>query len=146
MTLDLARFLLFGIGTLFVLAAAYIGNEQRGFRQQALVAEGTVVDLRAVKSARGSLGDSHRRVSLFIPVIEFRLVDGRAQRFESSSRQSPPRFALQQKVRVLYLPADPARARLDGFMDRWLLLLIFGGIGLVLLLIGFGISMAEKSS
>ncbi|MGQ0621309.1 MAG: DUF3592 domain-containing protein [Panacagrimonas sp.] len=144
----LTRFLLLGVGTVFVLAAAYLVYEHQRFLARALVTEGTVVDLHVMESsrARRPLANQHRRGSVFVPVIEFRLADGRVQRFESGLRQRPPRFAMQEKVRVRYLPASPDLARLDGFMDRWFKPLIFGGIGMVLLLVGVGVSVAGRSS
>lgn len=144
---DLARWLLLGIGTLFVLVAVYDVWDTRRFAAQAMVAEGRVVNLRELEAGKdGQSMEERRRLGpMFVPVIEFRLADGRMQQFEPKVRQRPLRYGIQDRVRVLYPPADPGAARIDSVVQRWLLALIFGGVGLVLLLFGAGLWLLVRS-
>lgn len=51
----------------------------------------------------------------------------------------PPAFTVGDKVTVLYNPDKPGDAQIDSFVERWLFLLIFGGLGAVFALIGWGL-------
>lgn len=49
----------------------------------------------------------------------------------------PPAFSVGDKVTVLYKADDPADAHIDSFVERWLFLIIFGGLGAVFAAIGW---------
>lgn len=65
-------------------------------------------------------------------------VNNKEYKVTSRISSNPPPFNVGDKVTVLYKADDPADAQIDGFVERWLFLLIFGGIGAVLGLIGWG--------
>lgn len=52
---------------------------------------------------------------------------------------SPPPFNVGDQCRVVYKADDPADAQIDTFVERWLFLTIFGGIGAVFGVIGWGL-------
>jgi hypothetical protein len=69
------------------------------------------------------------------PVVAYRV--GR-ETYEIAARvgTSPPAYAVDEVVPVLYLPSQPQRAKIDTFMERHLFPTIFGGIGAVLFSVG----------
>lgn len=52
---------------------------------------------------------------------------------------SPPPFNVGDKCQVVYKADNPADAQIDTFVERWLFVTIFGGIGAVFALIGWGL-------
>lgn len=96
-------------------------------------ATGTVVDYVVPRSASGSL--STGRKYGFAPVVQFR-ANGELQQFTSTLATSPPRFKLGEQVTVAYDVASPLHATIDSFQDSWQIPLIFGGAGLLFLVLG----------
>ncbi|MEM1051004.1 MAG: DUF3592 domain-containing protein [Pseudomonadota bacterium] len=116
-----------GIGALFlaISAAGYLADQSH--IATAKEAQGTVINLT---QSRGSNGPT------FAPVVEWRDAKGRRHVLYSNTGSNPPAFARGEKVRVLYDPADPNKAKVDSFGQRFTLILIFAGLGLVFSLIG----------
>ena len=56
----------------------------------------------------------------------------------STSSSNPPEFEVGESVAVLYLPNNPADARIDSFFQLWGASSIVGGIGTVFLAISLG--------
>lgn len=73
-----------------------------------------------------------------LPIAKYE-VNGREHQVTMSISFSPPLFNVGDQVGVLYWADDPSNAQLDHFVDRWLFLVIFGGIGAILGLIGWGL-------
>jgi hypothetical protein len=117
-----AIFLVIGLG--LIGGGIYSFLSTRAFLRQAVPAEGAVIDLTAA-------WDSEDGSYTYYPRVRFRTPDGRAVEFTSDVGSSPPAFEVGEPVRVLFDPANPARARIDSFVQLWLLPLILGGIGLV---------------
>jgi hypothetical protein len=113
-----------GIGLLFACVGIGLGIRSWSLESNARRADGTV--LRLVSSGnRGGMS----------PIIQYE-VDGRTFEIQSSISSSPPGYSVGEKVKVLYLPDQPAAGSLDSFAERWLLPLIFGGLGSVFALVG----------
>lgn len=85
--------------------------------------EGTVIRLVG-NGRRGSVA----------PVVEF-FLEGNRREFQSWLSTSPPQFGVGEKVTVLYDPNDPQRASIESFVTLWLFSTIFGGIGVVMLVV-----------
>jgi len=68
------------------------------------------------------------------PLIGYTTADGRARRFQSHVASQPPKYAVGDKVPLLYDPAKPSRAKIDSFSDQWLVTGLLGGFGLLFLL------------
>jgi hypothetical protein len=120
-----ARFLrvvarIFGI-VFLVAGLAWLGREIR-FGWAAQSASGTIVEVRARQSAEGPE---------FYPVVEFEAPDGRVIRFEGLSTSPPP--VAGTPVKVLCDPAQPGNARINSFVQRWLLGAVFASMGVVFL-------------
>jgi len=119
------------LGLVFVAGAAWAFLADRNFAAAGAHAPGTVIDMT---SSRDSDGDY-----TYKPVVEFRDAEGRRHVFTSSVSSSPPQHAIGESVEVIYAPASPDKAVIDSFVDRFLLPLIFGGLGTLFAAIGLGI-------
>lgn len=109
-----------GVGAVFLAVAGWSISSDRSFAAGAVRAEGVVI----------SAGN--------IPVVRFETREGAAIEFRGRVSSKPPAYTLGEKVGVLYRPEAPAEARIDGFVERWLLAAIFGGLGSVFFSIGAG--------
>lgn len=107
------------IGTIFFLVGVGIGWRSIQFMDAAR-ADGVIVGGGALPIAKYEVNNKEYRVT------------GRIS-------SKPPAFNAGDKVTVLYKPDNPADAQIDGFVERWLFLTIFGGIGFILGLIGWSL-------
>jgi hypothetical protein len=109
-------------GLLFSLTFAVVGglvalqgirslHASRAFEQVAQRADGELVDVRY--ETVGPAGNSSRTS---IPVVRFTLPDGRTVQTEARMGTGPGFRFKGSEVTVLYDPADPRRARIEGFM------------------------------
>jgi len=114
-----AAFLAFGL--VFAIIGLWTWGSNRALAESGTRTTGTVIDL-----ARRHDSDSG---STYRPVVVFH--DGRGTRHEfvGNVGSSPPAYSPGETVAVIYDPAAPRRAMIDGFMDRYFLSLIFGGLG-----------------
>ncbi|MCP5327478.1 MAG: DUF3592 domain-containing protein [Sinobacteraceae bacterium] len=78
----------------------------------ALRVEGQVIAQRESPQGQGR--------SMFTPRVAFVAADGSRHEFSGQLSSSMPRFPLGTTVPVIYRRADPARARIDLFVDNWL--------------------------
>ncbi|MXO91185.1 DUF3592 domain-containing protein [Pontixanthobacter aquaemixtae] len=96
--------------------------------------EGSVIDLS--RSRNSDSGDSYR------PVVAFYDEDGTRHEFVGQVGSNPSSHSRGDAVTVIYDPAEPGDAMIDGFMDRFLLPVIFIGMGSLFALIGGGLMLA----
>jgi hypothetical protein len=73
-----------------------------------------------------------------IPTAKYKVKDVEYQ-VRGAISSKPPAFQVGDKVAVLYNPEKPGDSQIDSFVERWLFLLVFGGLGAVFALIGWGI-------
>jgi len=66
----------------------------------------------------------------YFPQFTFSTPDGRLFTINSNNGTNPPEFKPGQQVTVLYDRANPSNARIDSFVQLWLLPLIFGSLGI----------------
>jgi hypothetical protein len=118
------------IGVVFAAIAAWVHLEDRRFAAGGTRAQGTVIEM---VGSSDSDGYSYR------PVVEFRDADGQRHVFASNASSNPPRYSTGEAVAVIYDPAAPQQAVIDGFMDRYFLPLVLGGMGTLFAAIGFGL-------
>lgn len=123
-----------GIGLVMLVIALAFGLNTALSISQSSTAEGTVID-----AGNPSGGRKVRAL------IEFTASNGQVVQFRSNTGTNPPEFQTGQKVKVFYKPADPAGSAFpDSFISLWfwsllsgLLGLVFGGIGLVCLIMWY---------
>jgi len=65
------------------------------------------------------------------PLFEYTTNEGRTRQLQSHVASNPPKYAIGDKVPLIYDPAKPSRAKIDSFSDQWLATGLFGGFGLV---------------
>src|SRR4051794_5051946 len=64
------------------------------------------------------------------------VAEGRTVEFRGQGGSSPPAYCVGGRVSVLYHPGQLGRARIESFWDQYLLALVFGITGVVLLILG----------
>lgn len=70
------------------------------------------------------------------PILEFRTGRGERIRIEGKISSSPSPYRVGERIGVFYDPAEPSDAVIDSFIERWFLPLLFGGFGVVFILVG----------
>ncbi len=113
-------------GGIFGAVGGFMGWKSFDFTQATAHTEGTVV-----RSERSGKNNNH------VPIVSY-VVDGKPYevRGQIASNLSP---AVGTKLGVLYKTAEPGRAQIDSFTERWLFPTVFGGIGGVVMLGGLGL-------
>ncbi|WP_114520998.1 DUF3592 domain-containing protein [Altererythrobacter sp. ZODW24] len=122
------------VGLLFAGIGFLASSGTRELANTGLRTSGTVI---AMSDSRDSDGGRS-----YAPLVEFYDANGKRHEFSSRVSSNPPRFSRGETVPVIYDPAKPNRAMIDGFMDRYLMPLIFGGIGGIFAIIGGGLLFA----
>lgn len=122
-------FLAFGL--IFAAIGLWAWAGDRALAETGTRARGTVIDLTLRRDSDS--GSTYR------PVVEFHDARGTRHEFVGSVGSSPPAYSRGETVSVIYDPAAPDRAMIDGFMDRYFLPLMFGGMGGVFAAFGGGL-------
>jgi hypothetical protein len=131
------------IGLVAVIVGAVLGLNSINFVGSTATATGTVVANTAAESCSHSRDYGTTCSTVFKPVVEFIAPSGETVRFTSDVGSQPARYGVGDSVPVRYPPNYPAGARIDGFVDLWMAPTIVGGLGLIFLAIGIGISVNE---
>lgn len=123
--------LVIGLGLL--VGAGYMFNDTRQLISSAEKTPGIVVDFERRSSKGGSSS---------YPVIEYDTASGAVRRFTTSGAGN---FTKGEKVEVLYDAGDPAKARVNVFIELWLGSLALGAFGLLCLGVGIGTLLYERA-
>ena len=118
------------VGSVFLALAGWLYWEDQRFAQSAKSAKGTVIENVRYFDDEGSV--------MYRPIVEFRDSNGIEHQFSSNVSASSPQFEVGETADILYDPGKPDSARIDGFMQRGLFPLVFGGLGFLTLLVGGG--------
>jgi hypothetical protein len=79
------------------------------------------------------------------PHVRFTAASGSAVEFTSAVASSPPSHRVGEQVMVLYDPANPQHAEIEGFFTLWSPPVAFGAVGLVVLVLGLlGFTMRQR--
>lgn len=117
------------IGVLLLGVSAWLVVEHRRFATAAQRVDGIVTRLE--RNPGGRSGTFHA-------FVQFRDGD-RTVEVRSRTASSPPAFAVGEAVTVLYEPGRADQARIEAFSEQYLLVSIFGGLGMVFTAVGLGI-------
>jgi len=109
---------LLGMGILCGLAGLIAFASSRAFITRARRAGGVVVSV------------SERQAGAVYATVSFRAADKKEVRFVSRLNGAPSRSRVGKRVRVLYDPERPGRARLDSFRSLWLPALLLGTLAI----------------
>lgn len=82
------------------------------FAGDALRVEGQVLGQRESPQPRGG--------SFYTPLVAYVAADGTRHEFAGQLSSGAPRFAVGERVPVIYRRRDPGGARIDRFVDNWL--------------------------
>ena len=132
-TAYLVALMLISVGVALCGGAGYVRHTRAAFEAGSAHATGRVIDIVVTDRTGGE--------RCFAPRVRFD-VAGVQHEFVPSVHTCPsdgdydPPWSEGDEVAVLYDPANPARADLDGFFNRWLLPLVLGVFGVVLLACG----------
>lgn len=125
------------IGSLFLLLAAASAAPDIGFVLRAARTEGRFVG--AVTRQGGNHGGTFYR-----PMFHYRTADGSIRTFTARGGSTSQPYADGDKAVILYDPANPSDARLNGFFALWIGPVVLGGCGLFLILLGLGLFGAVR--
>jgi len=125
------------VGAALLIAALLCWQSRLRFEAHALRADGEVTAL--IRSE--STDSDGRRSETWCPEVRFTTDTGRSLTFTGRTCSSPPSRHVGERAVVLYPRGEPESARLDGFGERWLAVLVLGGIGSVFLLIGLALTV-----
>ncbi len=124
----------FLIGVGLIAWSGSIIQDSRNFLATASTTTGVVTDLRLSSSSRSTT---------YYPVVRY-TAEGAAHTIIGRGGSNPPAYSIGEKVKVIYPPGEPQAGRLNNFMDLWMLPLIPGGLGLVLVLVTLGTLIATR--
>ena len=126
-------FLLFAlIGIVLLGAGVYSVRSTRRFLGRAETAAGVVIENVWRYSSSRSSGNS----GSYYPRVRFRTRSGQDLEFLSNTGSSPAAYRENEGVAVVYDPADPAHASINGFWSLWLGTVVLMSLGVVFSLIG----------
>jgi hypothetical protein len=111
------------VGAVALLAlAVYLMVEQRRFGAGAGHADGVVVEMVSRENVAG-------RPKMWAPIVRYE-VAGKPYRLRTDRFAFPARFAVGDKLEVLYRPSDPGDARLGGARQQYTtaILVAIGGL------------------
>lgn len=118
------------LGAGLLVGAAFAWLHTRRFVAEAVAGFGEVVGLRE---------HSDDGVS-YSPVVRFSGPDGRAVEFTDNVSTNPPAYAVGDRVKILYHPASPRRARIASTFRLYLLATTLGVVGAGFLAVGLLVS------
>lgn len=133
LSLVLNGFMIFFILVTLMFAGAAIGTYlyENRFVDEGILFEGTVINL--TENETGSLA----------PLVEYTYLDTLRQ-YQSSFYSSPPDYEVGQQVPLILNPENPNEAIIDSFNDRYLISIIFGGVGGFFLILSIGLGVAAR--
>jgi len=76
---------------------------------------------------------------MYKPLVQFTDNKGTLIEFSSSTSSNPPSYSVNEKVKVIYNPKSPNKAKIKSFFSLWGGATILGLIGLVFFIIGSSI-------
>ncbi|OGH90650.1 MAG: hypothetical protein A2479_02145 [Candidatus Magasanikbacteria bacterium RIFOXYC2_FULL_39_8] len=117
------------MGVIFVGVGGYSFLDSQKVIKTFASAQGTVVEL--VRSSTSNESNTYS------PLVSF-VANETEYQFKSNFSSDPPAYDVGEQVNVLYNPESPQDARINSFLSLYLISLIFGVTGLILLGIGAG--------
>jgi hypothetical protein len=132
-TVDLICCLFVAVGLAFSSLANDIARDTQAFVDRAVLVGGEVADLDWSRDTSTSSGSG-----IYHPVVAYITSAGERRTFRSLIGSSPPAYRVGETVDVLYDRTNPADARIASFWSLWFVQIVFGVVGSVLALVGFG--------
>ena len=133
--MTVAARLMLTLGIVCGLLGLYLTYQAQTFLQESARASGEVVSYREVRD-----GDTTR----FRPRFRFTTANGSIVAFEGQLATTTERFAIGEKVPIVYPVAEPQKARVALFVDNWLGASVALGVGVLAFLGGIWIRRAAN--
>ena len=115
--LKIGSAILIGITVILIVVAILFFMRTRDFLEGSLSAEGVVVDF----GTRYQDGSTY-----YHPIIEYDMPNGEMIVFQSSTGSKPAAYDVGEEVQIFYDPEDPQDARIDDWLDLYLVTFILG--------------------
>jgi hypothetical protein len=109
------------------VAAYYYGRTSWSLTRDGLSVTGTVVALKESAATEDS-------GVTYTPVISYE-VEGQTYTFTSNVSSDPPAYKVGDPANVIYEATDPSRARVDSWLELWLLPVVLGGSAVIVALV-----------
>ena len=100
----------------FCLWGVYAGYISWQLEKEGQTTTGHVIRLEESSSSEGGC-------CVYSPVIEFE-ANGQTYSFEGDNASDPPAYEVGEEVSILYHPADPEKAQINKWSERWLMPII----------------------
>ena len=144
----------FGIGAILSLIAFILYQKKSAKLKGSLTANGIVTGLTESQVnvfTSGTIEDElifREEENIFkggsyAPLIEYSDKSGKKHNIQGAA-SSPPKYKIGQQVEILYLESDPEKAIINSFLEKWMVVLMLGGFGALLLLCGVMILLFMK--
>ncbi|MFD2230056.1 DUF3592 domain-containing protein [Alkalimarinus sediminis] len=130
------KYLFGSIGLAMLVGMLFIYQSNQSFLATAHTAEGTIIDFVRSRSENSTT---------YAPVIAFYAQDGEETIFTSSSFSSPGKYSINEKVELLYQPANPIDAKINSFFSLWGGCMIVGILGSSFFSVGLIITLVGRS-
>jgi hypothetical protein len=108
----------------FAGVAVWTALHTRAWVQASTDAQGQVIALSPVVDQEG--GQTN-----YAPIFRFTARDGQMYTITSNTSSNPPAFQVGERVSVLYQSDQPQHARINRFLQLWLLPLVFAILAFV---------------
>lgn len=131
----IAYYIFAGIGTVFLIVAAYLYWQDYTITHDSIIVSGKVIELQY---------GSADRESGAIPVVWYQW-KGQPKLYYGTIYSNPPAVEVGDKVDLIVSRNNPDQVTLNIFSERYLFMIVFGFLGLIFALIGYlGLFMRVK--
>jgi hypothetical protein len=121
-----------GVGVLLLTIAAWFIVSNNQFEKRAKHVKGKVIDY----SSYDSRDDDGDYTTMYSPVFEYEF-KGKTYTYTSSTGSSGKDYKIGERVEVLVDPENPEEVLVNSFIEKWLVALILGIMGLAFSGFGF---------
>jgi len=132
-------FFVSGLGML--IGSYFTYQHMRKFLGTAIETAGVVVDLVERESS-----DDNGTSTSYHPRVRFRTAEGQSIEFVSKTGSNPPKYSVNQTVKVLYNPRQPSEAYINSFAPLWFTTVLLAVLGLAFMSPAFGYSIWRRLS
>ena len=121
------------VGAALLIGGGWLLVDTRQFVVRAEAAQGTVIELIRTRGRDGG--------AMFKPLVRYETATGITVAFSTSAASRPAAYDVGEVVTVLYDPARPDDARLQGSFALWGVPTVVVGVGVVLFMIGASVGL-----
>ena len=144
----------FGIGAILSLIAFILYRKKSAKLKGSLTANGVVTGLTKSQVNVFTSGTIDEELIFreeenifkggsYAPLIEFSDKSGKKHNIQGAA-SSPPKYKIGQQVEIFYMESNPEKAIINSFLEKWLIVLMLGGFGAILLFCGVMILLFMK--